>query len=211
MGKPLRDLRGQTFGFLTAVELGPKLKQTTGAWWLCQCACGSVKSIRSSDLTGGKVRSCGCKHQELKSAAVKKHGAKGTRTYRIWCAMKTRCGNPNTASYMRYGGRGIKVCPEWELFENFLTDMGECPEGMSIDRIDNDRGYMPGNCRWATRRQQANNTSANVVIEYGGKTMTRTEWEQSLGLGATTIRGRLRRGLSLDNALQPIGDLPCTN
>lgn len=209
MGKPLRDLTGQVFGHLTAIELGPKLKPTPGAWWLCQCDCGATKSIRSSDLTGGKVRSCGCKHQELKSAALKKHGAKRTRTYRIWCAMKTRCGNPNSDSYKRYGGRGITVCQEWELFENFLADMGECSEGMSIDRIDNDKGYFPGNCRWATKLQQANNTRANVKIKHGGRTLTRSEWERSLGLGATTIRGRLRRGLSLADALQPIGDIPC--
>jgi hypothetical protein len=211
MGKPLRDLTGQAFGFLTAVELGPKLKATSGAWWLCKCECGNVKSIRSSDLVGGKIRSCGCKHQNLKGEALKKHGGKGTRTYRIWCAMKTRCSNPNAASYGRYGGRGITVCSEWEKFETFLADMGECPEGMSIDRIENDKGYLPSNCLWATRLQQANNTSANVFIEHNGKRMTRSEWERSLGLGATTVRGRLRRGLSLEDALQPLGEFTCIN
>jgi hypothetical protein len=211
MGKPLRDLTGQAFGFLVAVELGPKLKATSGAWWLCECECGNTKSIRSSDLTGGKVRSCGCKHQALKGASLTRHGGRGTRTYRIWCAMKTRCSNPNAASYSRYGGRGIAVSPEWERFEAFLADMGECPDGMSIDRIDNNGGYSAGNCRWATKVQQANNTSTNIVIEHDGKRMTRSEWERSLGLGATTVRSRLRRGLSLENALQPLRELTCTN
>jgi len=204
MGKPLRDLTGQTFGFLTAVELGPKLKATSGAWWLCRCECGSVKSIRSSDLVNNKVRSCGCKHQELKGASLTKHGGKGTRTYRIWQAMKNRCRNPNMVSYARYGGRGITVCPEWEKFENFLADMGECSDGMSIDRIENDKGYMPSNCRWATREEQASNTSKNIIIEHNGKSMTRTQWERELGLGATTLRSRFRSGMSLEKALQPL-------
>lgn len=204
MGKPLRDLTGQKFGALTALRLGPKLKPTAGAWWLCECACGTKKSIRSTDLVWGKIRSCGCLWSTLKSEASKRHGMKGTRTYSTWQAMKTRCNNPNSSSYARYGGRGIKVCESWALFENFLNDMGECPDGMSLDRIDVNGNYEPGNCRWADRVVQANNTRKNVYVEYQGERLTRTQWERKLGLGNTTLRGRLRSGMALEEALKPL-------
>lgn len=204
MGKPLRDLTGQSFGSLTALCLGEKLAPGTGVWWECQCICGTRKSIRSRDLVSGKVNSCGCQKTSLKRKASTRHGMKGTRTYRIWQAMKSRCSNPNASSYANYGGRGISICPQWESFEGFLADMGKCPEGMSIDRIDTNGNYTAENCRWATRSEQANNTRANVVIEYQDKKMTRTQWERELGLGATTLRGRIRAGASLEKALQPL-------
>ena len=118
--------------------------------------------------------------------------------------MKSRCRNQNVPNYSSYGGRGIKVCSAWESFDSFLADMGECPEGMSIDRINVNGDYTPENCRWATRAEQANNTRANVFIEYQGKKMTRAQWERELGLGATTLRGRLRSGVPLEKALQPL-------
>lgn len=201
MGKPLRDLTGQRFGALVAASVGEKLRPTSGAWWLCKCDCGVEKSIPSSDLVAGKIRSCGCLHGALKSASLKTHGLTKTRTHRIWQAMLTRCRNPKVPNFNHYGGRGITVCDRWLEFEHFYADMGECPEGFSIDRIDVNGNYDPNNCRWATRKEQANNTRSNVYIEFEGLRLTRTQWEEKLGLGRTTLRSRIRSGMTIPDAL----------
>lgn len=205
MGKPLRDLTDQRFGLLVVLRIGQKQRlSSSGAWWLCQCDCGREKSLPSRDLVAGKIRSCGCRHEAFKNAGRVTHGqSKGNRTYRIWQAMLTRCRNPNTPGWEIYGGRGIEVCDRWSVFENFLADMGYAPNDRSIDRIDNDGDYGPQNCRWAIRSEQANNTRVNVRIAYAGETLTRSQWERRLGLKKTTLRGRLRRGLSLAEAMRP--------
>lgn len=204
MGKPLRDLTGQVFGVLTVLHIGIKTRQTSGAWWQCQCACGVLKSLPSTDLVAGKIRSCGCLHQELKALGSRTHGQTNTKTYRIWLAMKNRCSNANAINFKNYGGRGITVCKEWLIYENFVSDMGLCGDGLSIEREDVDGMYTPANCRWATKKEQANNTRANVFIEHNGKRMTRSQWEYELGLGKTTIRSRLRSGMSIEAALTPL-------
>lgn len=207
MGKPLRDLTGQRFGFLVALVLGDKQTNGgTGAWWLCRCDCGQKKNLRSHDLVSGKIMSCGCQQQVLTDAQRTTHGmSKNNRTYRIWAAMLTRCRNPNQRAFRHYGGRGITVCERWSKFENFLTDMGEAPAGHSIERTDNDGDYDPGNCRWATSSEQANNTRVNIFIEWNGERLTRSQWEKRLGMAPTTLRGRLRSGWPLAKAMQPLG------
>jgi hypothetical protein len=163
MGKPLRDLTDQRFGFLTVLRLGQKLRSMNGAWWLCLCDCGTEKNLPSRDLVAGKIRSCGCQHEALKNVGRVTHGmSKRNRTYRIWAAMLTRCRNPKTANWGNYGGRGISVCDRWFAFENFLADMGYAPDDRSIDRVNNDGDYEPSNCRWATRSEQARNTRRTV-------------------------------------------------
>lgn len=204
MGKPLRDLTGQRFGALIILGIGEKRRNTTGAWWVCKCDCGNQKSLPSSDLVAGKINSCGCLHRFLTSSLLQKHGKTRTRVYRIWQAMRTRCGNPNSPSYDRYGGRGIRVCERWSSFQNFYEDMGDPPDGASIERADNNGPYCLENCRWATKLEQANNTSANVIITYDGRSMTRSQWERELGLGKTTLRGRLNSGKTLEQAMKPI-------
>jgi len=205
MGKPLRDLAGQRFGFLVALRLGEKQRKTNGAWWLCRCDCGCEKHLSGKDLVDGKIMSCGCQQRTLTFlAGPGTHGMRGSRTYRIWQAMLTRCRNPNVSCAKDYSGRGISVCERWHEFENFLADMGEAPKKHSIDRINNDGNYEPGNCRWATRHQQASNTRANIFIEFQGLRLTRSEWERRLGLGRTTIRSRLRNGLTIAEALKPL-------
>jgi len=132
------------------------------------------------------------------------HGMKNTRTYSLWEAMlsRTRYGRSD------YAGRGIAVCDSWLKFENFYADMGEAPEGLSLDRIDNNGNYELPNCRWATRSQQNNNKRNNVIIEWNGKRQTRAQWERELGMRPTTLRTRLRNGWPMERAMQPLGNTP---
>lgn len=128
-----------------------------------------------------------------------------SRTYNSWCAMKARCQNPKNEKYPRYGGRGIRVCERWQLFDNFLADMGECPEGMTIDREHNDDNYEPGRCRWATDEEQANKRSNNHLITWNDKTQTIAQWAQELGMSYGKLVSRIHREWPLHLAMNPAG------
>lgn len=133
--------------------------------------------------------------------SIKAKGTPEYATYLAWLSMRWRCTNRNRRDYVRYGGRGIKVCDRWSHFANFMADMGLRPEGMQLDRVNNDGNYEPSNCRWATPKQQARNRSNNNPITFNGETKTRAEWCEQLGLTKHAIRHRLRKGWCIEEAV----------
>ena len=151
------DLTGKTFGRLTVLELSQE-KISRSRAWLCRCECGTEKLIRSAQLRSGDTQSCGCFNVERRKERFTRHGGYKTPEYKSWQSMKIRCQNPNNHGYARYGAVGISVCERWQVFENFLADMGPRPAGTSIDRYPDGSGnYEPGNCRWATAGEQTLN------------------------------------------------------
>ncbi len=200
-----KDLTGQRFGKLEVVSRAPA--RSKGAFWNVKCDCGVEKVISASSLARGHARSCGCGCGvgEAASRRMLKHGATvrkvGTpvknKAYLCWTQVKQRCTNPNAQNYHRYGGRGITMHSDWvEDFAAFLRDVGEPPEpNMTLDRIDNDGNYEPGNVRWATRKEQANNRSTNLLITWEGKTMSMSQWAEHLGCKRGLLSGRWKAGL----------------
>jgi len=137
------------------------------------------------------------------------HGMSSSPEYRAWRTMISRCKNPNASAYKNYGGRGISVCQRWvESFENFLSDMGRRPSGLSIDRINNDGNYEPGNCRWATRTEQARNSRMAKPLTFRGETMCFSAWAERTGIHWLTLYKRIKRGWSVEKALVTPRDNP---
>ncbi len=198
MGKVI-DITGQRFGRLVAVEL---VDTPRGKEWLCNCDCGNTHTARSNHLRKGAIKSCKCLAHELTSARRSTHQMTGTPTYIAWGSMKTRCLNSNHKYWDLYGGRGIKLCKEWESFDQFFADMGERPDGLTIERIDVDGHYCPKNCCWATPKEQANNRRSSCFIEHDEKRQTMQQWSEELGIPQTTLWNRLNTlGWTVERAL----------
>ena len=185
----LNDLTGQKFGRLTVMyrcnEIGKPAK------WHCKCDCGNECEVFGANLAKKThSTSCGCYNSEATAKRETKHGYRHTKAYRIWCGIKGRCNNPNNPRYHRYGGRGIKMCKEWEenaglfcewLYANGYREDAEYGE-TTIERKDNDKGYSPDNCRIAPIKEQCNNRSTNIFIEHNGERKTLAQWRDQLGI-----------------------------
>lgn len=202
--RPIPDVVGKTFGHWTVLELAGFDEKNKNRRVHAKCRCGLTKTVLLFLLKNGESTSCGC----MREVKVR-HGGAHLPEYNSWCGLMGRCYNKNNRKWPRYGGRGIVVCARWQEpngrgFANFLADMGPKPSPQhSIDRINNDGNYEPGNVRWATCKQQSRNMSRNRILTVGDVTMTVTEWAEKSGLSIGAIRNRLERGLSDADAVNP--------
>lgn len=156
---------------------------------LCRCSCGTVREVSANSLRRGTTKSCGCLRKERRTS----HGRARSSEYRAWSDMKQRCLNPKHRHYVSYGGRGISVCQRWlDSFDNFLEDVGCKPSSrVSLERVDNSRGYEPKNTAWASQKKQARNTRNNKMVTFGNETLCVAEWAERLALPHATVYARL--------------------
>lgn len=201
-----KDIRGQRFGRLIAIELVGKDAYGYNLW-RCKCDCGKEKLV-SLKYLGKGTSSCGCYAEEIQMRNRTKHGKRYTRLYQVHKTMLQRCSNPNAHEYENYGGRGIKVCDEWKDFERFekwaiengyddSAKHGNC----TLDRIDSNGDYEPSNCRWTTMKHQQRNRRNNVLITYNGETHCMSEWAEIIGIPYGTFIKRIAYGWSIERAI----------
>jgi len=191
------DLTGKSFGHLTVIKFYG-VSKSRDAMWECVCVCGNNPIMRGRHLRSGHSSSCGCIHRTGQLI----HGKSiGDKTYYIWEAMHQRCRNKKSKYYSAYGGAGVSVCDRWNNFENFLSDMGEKPEGMSLDRIDSSGNYEPANCRWATNLEQQRNKRNSLFVEVDGTKINYLYVAEKEGISPYMLRTRLRKGLPLMAAI----------
>lgn len=189
------DLTNRRFGRLIAIQQVENDKHNHQQW-KCLCDCGRTKVVLKNSLTSGRTRSCGCLYKETRTTASATHGQSKTRLFAIWASMIERCVNANGHDWKYYGGRGIKVCDEWQTFEPFsrwASDNGYS-DNLTIDRIDVNGDYEPSNCRWADWQTQMNNTTRNHFIAANGEKHTLAEWSRITGISMSTILYRVKAG-----------------
>ncbi len=197
------ELLGKVFGKLTVISENGKDLQ--GAYlWRCQCECGKETVVRSWSLRAGDTKSCGCLAATINGNRLRTHGMVKTKLYERWAAMKNRCLTKSCSGYENYGGRGIKVCTRWYIFESFLSDMGPSfrPE-LQLERKDNNGNYEPSNCIWVNRYVQSRNRRTNHILKIKGVSKTVTEWSEKSGVKLQTILRRIRADYPNHRLLEP--------
>lgn len=211
--KPVLFLTGQRFGRYTVI--GEAVRRKTNRYWTCRCDCGTIREVPQSSLTSGQSTSCGCYQREWTRThkPARRHGHTSNKSvtpeYRAWQNMNRRCHDPGFGEYTRYGQRGVMVADEWRrgtpgAFEAFLQAVGPRPDGCSLERNNNDGPYAPGNVRWATSTEQANNRSTNTRITLDGETKTLAQWCRERGIKPGTVMSRLLRGWTVERALTEV-------
>ena len=187
----LIDLTGQRFGQLRITSQAGSSKEGR-VMWNCLCDCGKQPIVRGDSLRNGDTKSCGCLRRGRLIETHTIHGKCDTPAYISWRGMRKRCNDSNNPSYRSHGDRGITICKRWMKFENFYADMGDRPEGMSIERKDNNKGYSPDNCKWATPREQARNRRDNRMVTHNRRTQCLSAWAEELETNYHTLRHRLK-------------------
>lgn len=203
MPQPI-DVTGERYGRLTALRRDGSIRRR--AAWLFACDCGGEVRAQLASVRGRQKQSCGCRYRDSRRSSAATHGRSSDPLYKVWAAAKQRCTNPRDRRYADYGGRGIVMCERWlRSFEAFVSDMGECPPGKTLDRRDNDGPYSPENCRWATPVEQQRNRRSSILVEHGGETISLSELARRYGVALTGILYRMRTtGLPASEAVKLI-------
>lgn len=203
----IKNISGVRFGSLLVIGFHDRITTPCGSIktrYLCLCDCGNELITKRGNLVNGYTTSCGCSVSKILAERNKKHGMTGTKTYRCWRNMISRCTDPKNKAFKHYGGRGITVCEKWqESFSNFHSDMGTCPDGMSIDRIDNNGGYNKDNCRWVGQTTQMNNTRSNNVVFFNDCEITVADLAREIGINYYTLHTWIKRkGMTVEQCLE---------
>jgi hypothetical protein len=197
------EMKGRRFSRWLVLSQG-KTDKRKRIFWVCRCDCGIEREVEGTSLRTGTSKSCGCYSAEVARERETTHGMTGTPLHGIWRSMLTRCFNPASNAYHDYGARGITVCDRWLSFENFYADMNTRPSpDHTLDRIDNNKGYEPSNCRWATKSEQVSNRRNCIYVDTPTGRITVSEAARRAGISFAAMRSRLRRNLPYDQLMAP--------
>lgn len=192
---------GQKFNRLLVVDTDKNVNRRNETMWICLCDCGKTTRSFAYKIKSGHTKSCGCWQREVASHTGVTHRMSDTPVHLIWQGIRKRCNNPKSPNYKNYGAKGVTICAEWDDFSLFYEYVGDRPsKGHSIDRIDNSKGYEPGNVRWATRIEQNNNQTTNIIVECQGEKMTLAQACRLRGLPHEPMRVKVRAGKIFDFA-----------